>query len=241
MAVILATLAAMNVLRIYTVLVQDVPQNYLSVRGSLVWMVLVNTALQCGAIVSYVWMTASLLRGDLAQQASTDHLTGLLNRRAMDRVAAKVLALASSARPASAIVIDLNDFKRINDSFGHSSGDATLTAVARTLELGLRHSDFIGRLGGDEFVALLPATPVTTAREIASQLDQAIRAIKPPVGDAQITVSASFGCAQSDNPANDWGHLLIECDKLLYAEKNSRTLDQTPVRDRADSLHGQPI
>jgi len=204
MAVMLAALAAMNLFRICTLILHGAPQNYLNVRGGLVWLVLVNTALQCGAIVSYVWMTASLLRGDLALQASTDHLTGLLNRRAMDRAAEQVLALATPARPASAIVIDLNDFKRVNDSFGHNCGDAVLAAVARTLELGLRHSDFLGRMGGDEFVALLPATPVATAREIAANLDKAIRSIRIPAGQTEITISASFGCAQTEGHATDW-------------------------------------
>jgi diguanylate cyclase (GGDEF)-like protein len=250
MSVMLGALAAMNLLRICTIFIHGVPQNYLSVHGSLVWMVLVNTCLQCGAIVSYVWMSASLLRGDLALQASTDHLTGLLNRRAMERAAEQVLAMASTARPASAIVIDLNDFKSINDTHGHSCGDAVLTAVARALELGLRHSDFLGRMGGDEFVALLPATPVAAAREIAAALDLGIRSIRVPAGQAEITVpagqteitvSASFGCAQAEDPATDWGHLLVECDKLLYAAKQARPLEDTPLSADVDSLRSQPI
>lgn len=240
MVVILAALAAMNLFRIYTLFLHGAPQNYLSVRGSLVWMVLVNTALQCGAIVSYVWMTASLLRGDLAIQAATDPLTGLLNRRAMDVAAERVLAASKAGQPASAIAIDLNDFKRINDSFGHGCGDAALIAIAHCLQLGFRHSDFIGRTGGDEFVALLPDTPVATAREIAAQLDRAIRAIKVPQGKDQVTVSASFGCAQIEYPATDWGHLLIECDKQLYQAKNRRHLDKTILPEEVDSLHGQP-
>jgi diguanylate cyclase (GGDEF)-like protein len=241
MAVMLAALGAMNLFRICTLILHGAPQNYLNVRGGLVWLVLVNTALQCGAIVSYVWMTASLLRGDLALQASTDHLTGLLNRRAMDRAAEQVLALATPARPASAIVIDLNDFKHVNDSFGHNCGDAVLAAVARTLELGLRHSDFLGRMGGDEFVALLPATPVATAREIAANLDKAIRSIRIPAGQTEITISASFGCAQTEGHATDWGHLLVACDKLLYTAKKAHALDKTIVPAKADSLHTQPI
>jgi diguanylate cyclase (GGDEF)-like protein len=241
MAVMLAALAGMNLFRICTLVLHGAPQNYLNARGSLVLLVLVNTALQCGVIVSYVWMTASLLRGDLALQASTDHLTGLLNRRAMDRAAVEVLALATPARPASAIVIDLNDFKHINDTFGHNCGDAVLIAVARALELGLRKSDFLGRMGGDEFVALLPATPLATARETAAALDQSIRAIRVPADPADISVSASFGCAQVTDSATDWGHLLIECDKLLYSAKKSRPLDIATLPAKVESLHGQPI
>lgn len=227
MAVMLGTLAAMNLLRIYTLFLHGVPQDYLSVRGSLVWLVLVNTALQCGAIVSYVWMTASLLRGDLAIQASTDPLTGLLNRRGMDTAAEQVLAASGNGQFASAITIDLNDFKLINDSHGHNCGDTTLIAVARALQLGLRHSDFVGRMGGDEFVALLPSTRLDTAREIALQLDLAIRSLKVPHDETEVSVSASFGCAQATSPGTDWGHLLIECDKALYAAKNGRRPDST--------------
>jgi len=248
MALILAALAVMNVFRIVTVLIQGVPQDYLSVKGILVLMVLVNAALQCAATVSYIWMTASLLRGDLAHQAATDHLTGLLNRRAMDRAASQVLATAAPGRPTSAIAIDLNDFKRINDTFGHSTGDAMLVAVARTLQLGLRHSDFVGRMGGDEFIALLPDTPVETARQIAAKLHRAICSIAVPHSDphaapqtasaglTEVKISASFGCGQIENPpgnppeasAASWRALLAECDQLLYKSKSRRRSDSEP-------------
>jgi diguanylate cyclase (GGDEF)-like protein len=223
MAVMLGLLAAMNVFRTFTVAAQGVPQNYLSVKGGLVLLVLVNTALQCGAIVAYVWMTASRLRGDLKVQASTDPLTGMLNRRAMDLAAGKILASSAGRQHTSAIAIDLNDFKRINDTFGHGCGDEALTAVARCLQLGLRNSDFVGRMGGDEFVALLPDTPVAQALEIAEKLDGAIRGIIIRNGETQVRVSASFGCAEAKSPHNNWGHLLLECDKNMYQAKKLRT------------------
>ena len=222
MALMLGGLGLMNIWRISAVLTQTVPQDYLKVHGGLVWMVLINTALQCGAIVSYVWMTASLLRGNLAVQALTDPLTGLLNRRAMDRAAEKVLGAMTPDAPASAIAVDLNDFKQINDSFGHACGDATLIAVARCLELGLRHSDFIGRMGGDEFIALLPRTSVEVAGETARSLDQALRAVVVPFEGKEVRISASFGCAQAGSATTSWGDLIGACDKALYAAKSDR-------------------
>lgn len=226
MAVMLALLAFMNIFRIATILLEGVPQDYLKVQGGLVWMVLINTALQCGAIVAYVWMTASLLRGDLAHQAATDPLTGLLNRRALDRAAAQVLANCTAGRPVSAIVIDLNDFKVVNDSFGHGCGDAALSAVARALSLGLRHSDFVGRMGGDEFVAILPETTLETACAMAAKLDEAIRAIRVSRGTGDfpgsVGISASFGCAQADPAHLTWARLLSRCDKHLYEAKRRR-------------------
>jgi diguanylate cyclase (GGDEF)-like protein len=222
MALMLGGLALMNLWRIVAVATQAVPQDYLKVRGGLVWMVLINTALQCGAIVSYVWMTASLLRGNLAVQALTDPLTGLLNRRAMDRAAEKVLGAMTPDAPASAIAVDLNDFKQINDSYGHACGDATLIAVARCLELGLRHSDFIGRMGGDEFIALLPRTSGEVAREMARALDQALRSVIIPFEGKEVRISASFGCAEADPAAISWGVLIGACDKALYEAKSDR-------------------
>jgi diguanylate cyclase (GGDEF)-like protein len=226
MAVMLTLLACMNLFRIVTILLQGAPQDYLQVHGGLVWLVLINTALQCGAIVSYVWMTASLLRGDLALQASTDHLTGLLNRRALDRAATQVLTAAGSSRPVSAIVIDLDHFKVINDTYGHGCGDAALTAVARALSVGLRHSDFVGRMGGDEFVALLPETTLETACTMAANLDHAIRAIRVSRGTGDLPgsvgVSATFGCAETDPTHLTWARLLSKCDKHLYEAKRRR-------------------
>lgn len=232
MSVIMGVLALMNVIRIGTIFHHAVPQDYLSVQGSLILMVLVNTALQCGAIVSYVWMTASLLRGDLAVQASTDPLTGLLNRRAMDVAAAQILASTSAAHPTSAIAIDLNDFKRINDTFGHGCGDSALVAVARCLQVGLRHSDYIGRMGGDEFIALLPRTSSETAAEIAAKLKGAIRSAQVANNEDRITLSASFGCATVTTPRADWGHLLMECDRVLY-ESKSQVEQELPGASRS--------
>jgi diguanylate cyclase (GGDEF)-like protein len=240
MAAILAVLATMNVVRIFTILAEGVPQDYLSVRGSLVWMVLINTSMQCGIIVSYVWMTASLLRSTLALQASTDPLTGLLNRRGIDRAAGRVLAAIGPANLPSAILVDLDDFKRINDTYGHGCGDSALAAVARTLSVGLRHSDFIGRIGGDEFVAILPETTLETAHAMAVKLDEAIRAIRVSrgTGDFQgtVTVSASFGCAQAEQNMT-WTRLLSRCDKHLYEAKAIRRAEAAKVLSENDRVY----
>jgi diguanylate cyclase (GGDEF)-like protein len=238
MAVIMGILAVMNLVRLVNVATQGLPPNYLSVRGILVWMVLINTAMQCGAIVSYVWMTASLLRGDLAVQASTDPLTGLLNRRAIDMAARRILGSMTLGQSVSAIAVDVNDFKSINDSFGHSCGDATLVAIARCLKQGLRDTDFVGRMGGDEFVALLPRTPVETATQIANKLESAIRKMKVPYGGTLVSVSASFGCAQAEGPGSDWGDLLTECDTMLYQAKNGQQRTPSWSSGEVEALQG---
>jgi diguanylate cyclase (GGDEF)-like protein len=241
MAVIMGILAVMNFIRLVNVATNGLPPDYLSVRGVLVVMVLINTAMQCGAIVSYVWMTASLLRGDLAVQASTDPLTGLLNRRAMDMAARQILGRNLHGQPVSAIAIDLNDFKRINDSFGHNCGDATLIAVAGCLKQGLRDTDYVARIGGDEFIALLPRTPVGTAKQIADKMESAIRTMKVPYGSALVSVSASFGCAQVEGSEANWGDLLAECDTMLYRAKSGQQRTPSWNSSEAEALHGLSI
>jgi diguanylate cyclase (GGDEF)-like protein len=226
MAVFLALPCLLNLVRIATVLVQALlhgtPLDSGTTSGNFAWFVLINTALQCGVMVSYVWMTASFLQKDLAIQASTDCLTGVLNRRALNLAAERVFARSGPGECASAIALDLDDFKKINDSCGHGSGDAALVALATCLHQGLREGDCLGRMGGDEFVILLPHTSLATARMIAVRLDQLVRSADVVYHQHHIRLSASFGVAQMTYPHGNWDHLLRECDKLLYAAKRSR-------------------
>ncbi len=219
MAVILAGLSLMNLLRISSLLSQGAPKDDLQVGGRLAWFVLFNTALQCGVTVSYVWMTASFVRDDLALQATTDALTGLLNRRALDAAAERILSFARPGDTTAVITIDLDRFKEINDTYGHHCGDAVLTAVARTLQRGMRQGDFLGRMGGDEFVAVLPRTSVATACLIADRLRVLISSIELPYGEARIKTSASFGAAGAIGVGQRWDHVLLACDQRLYAQK----------------------
>ena len=134
LAIMLAALALTNLVRILGVSQQGAPNDYLQAGAFLAWIVMINSCLQCGVIVAYVWMSAALLRNELEIQAMTDPLTGLLNRRAIERAAEREIALcAQVAAPLCAIILDLDNFKTINDSLGHSRGDALLTAVAAAL------------------------------------------------------------------------------------------------------------
>ena len=151
-AIMLALLALTNLVRILGVYHYGAPADYLKAGAFLGWIVIITSCLQCGAMVGYVWMTAALLRNDLEVQASTDPLTGLLNRRAIEREAEPMLAgCRQLASPACAILIDLDGFKQINDRFGHGCGDATLIEVAACLQREMRKTDLLARLGGDEF------------------------------------------------------------------------------------------
>jgi diguanylate cyclase (GGDEF)-like protein len=153
-------------------------------------------------------------------RALTDALTGLPNRRAIQDTVKRMLAQsARTVSPLAAMLIDLDHFKKINDTFGHEEGDAVLAAVGDVLASSMRSSDFVGRNGGEEFVALLPDTDAGGAVEVAEKLRAAIAAIKLPHAERGIT--ASFGVAIHPDVAGDPETLLRLADRALYAAKNA--------------------
>ena len=221
MGAMLAGLALSNVIRIAGVTIQGVPQDYLKSGPFLAWIVVANSCLQCGAMVAYVWLTASLLRVVLEVQAATDPLTGLLNRRAFEAESEKKFAESRFAnQPISAVIIDLDDFKVINDTFGHHSGDATLVTVAKCLQNEMRKEDLLARIGGDEFAVVLPNTSLDAAQTIAERLRLSIQQARIDVGGKQTGLTASLGVAESHGTSESWDQLLICCDHALYKVKH---------------------
>ncbi|EHL20405.1 diguanylate cyclase [Acidovorax sp. NO-1] len=150
-------------------------------------------------------------------QARTDALTGLLNRRGFETQMAFAMALARrSQRPLSLIAVDVDHFKRVNDTYGHEVGDEVLRRLGQTLETRLRSSDVVARLGGEEFVALLPDTDLAGAQAIAQTLiDSMAEQHDPVVG--HITVSAGVGTLRD---LQDTGaDMLRRADAALYEAK----------------------
>jgi diguanylate cyclase (GGDEF)-like protein len=220
LAVMLAALMLSNAARLVWVLREGAPQNYLKSGAFLAWMVILNSCLQCGAMVAYVWLTASLLRKDLEMQATTDPMTGLLNRRAFQAAAEKefIICQALDAEIA-AIIIDLDGFKQINDTCGHPHGDATLIAVARCLQDGMRVGDYLARIGGDEFAMVLPHTSLAEAETVAERLRHAIEQTEVADGERITRLTASFGVAARRDVMESWDQLMMECDRALYSVK----------------------
>ena len=220
LGLVLAVLSFNTLFRALGIALFGSPENYLSGGLLLSGTLLVTSVLQGGVTVAFVWMTAALLRYDLQLQASTDSLTGLLNRRAVEALAAQEIATSQQSRqPLCAILIDLDGFKQINDSFGHNYGDAALIAVARCLQHGLRKRDRLARIGGDEFAILLPNTALETTIEIAERLRTTLEQFEVVHGQTETRIRASFGVAQLQTATPDWQHLIMRCDKALYQVK----------------------
>lgn len=151
-----------------------------------------------------------------AQAAATDPLTGVANRRFLFEAGAGASrAAARDGRPLSAILLDLDHFKRINDAHGHAAGDAVLREVARRARQLLRERDILGRYGGEEFAAILPGADAALAAAIAERLRERI-ASEPVEG---IAVSASLGVAQADPREPALEGLFRRADAALYEAK----------------------
>jgi diguanylate cyclase (GGDEF)-like protein len=149
-------------------------------------------------------------------QARTDSLTGLVNRRAFTDTAEALLRVAvREGRSATMMLIDIDDFKRINDHHGHATGDAALLHVARLLSENLRASDVCGRLGGDEFAVLLPNTDLTAATDVAEKLRASIAQRPLPTGGG-LPMTLSIGVA---GDAFDVENLLNHADAAMYRAK----------------------
>lgn len=158
---------------------------------------------------------------ELLRLATTDGLTGLLNRRHFLESAERELArLRRYGRPATVLMLDVDHFKRINDTHGHAEGDQALKAVAAVCRRELRDSDLIGRLGGEEFGILLAETALPDALEVAERLRAALAGIPVPVnrpGGGCLTVSVGVSpCVALDASIEQ---ALGRADHALYRAK----------------------
>jgi len=153
-------------------------------------------------------------------RAVTDALTGLANARATAQDLDRQVAFAlRSKTPLAAIMLDLDHFKRINDTFGHQIGDETLAALGDVLRHSTRAGDFVARYGGEEFVILLQDTDTAAGVEVAEKLREAIHQMHVPGLTGRVT--ASFGVASIPEHAADGDSLLRAADRALYSAKNT--------------------
>ena len=160
------------------------------------------------------------LEAELFHQANTDALTGLSNRRYFLFQAEQEMRRAQRFdRKLSVIMMDLDHFKKVNDTFGHAVGDIVLQTIARVGLESLRESDIMGRLGGEEFAVLLPETNVKAAEEVAERLLQHVDETPIKVGRKTLKCTTSLGVAQISSRDKSFDDLLARADKALYQAK----------------------
>ena len=161
----------------------------------------------------------------VSQQAHSDALTNLPNRRALDeRLDEEIARTRRSGRSFSVVMIDLDGFKTINDTYGHDTGDEVLKQVATYLAQSLRVTDFLARYGGDEMTLILPETDLAQAAYVARKLQNQLRTLSIPLPDGKnIAMNFSGGIALFPKHADSASDLLRAADEALYrAKKHSR-------------------
>jgi diguanylate cyclase (GGDEF)-like protein len=157
----------------------------------------------------------------LQAEARTDELTGLLNRRGFVSALDAELLNANDDHPVSVLLIDLNDFKEVNDTLGHQRGDDLLIGVGRLLRSNVYAIDTVARLGGDEFAVIMPGLNGSDAYAAAEKLRRAINA-PIVVGSMSIAVEASIGVSTGPLQADDTTTLLRFADIAMYDAKRRR-------------------
>jgi diguanylate cyclase (GGDEF)-like protein len=167
------------------------------------------------------------VRDTLLSEAATDPLTGLFNRSHLWARASELVALARRhGRSLSCLLVDLDHFKRINDTYGHAAGDAVLQQAALRVRIVTRISDVAIRYGGEEFLLLLPETDLDGAVAMAERVREALSERSVDVLDAldgtgvvSLTVTASIGVAEWRPDMNGAAELIAAADAALYRAK----------------------
>jgi two-component system, cell cycle response regulator len=156
----------------------------------------------------------------LEQLALTDELTGLPNRRAIEAWAVKQIAgAARHGFQLCAVMVDLDRFKGLNDSFGHEAGDTVLKKFAQLLKDNCRSSDLCGRIGGEEFLIVLTHSDINGATIAVEHIRESLAEKIFTFGTNDIVVTASFGIATLERGSEDFGRLVSRADDALYSAK----------------------
>lgn len=164
----------------------------------------------------------AILNSKLEKMATTDELTGLANRRfAIERFESYWAAAERHGSALSCIMLDIDHFKRINDTFGHHIGDQALRQVAASLNKHTRIDDLTCRLGGEEFLIICPNTSIVPAAELANRLREKIAAEIIQTDETELSLTVSLGVAERDSISKNVDDLIRQSDDALYSAKHS--------------------
>lgn len=169
----------------------------------------------------------ALQNAKLHHQATTDPLTQLANRGFITQVFEEELRRVKEERELMAVLLlDIDHFKRINDTLGHDTGDEVLRRVAGRIRRTIRRDDYAGRWGGEEFIVVLPGEGVEGAVTVAGKISEAIKS--RPISEAEVTITVSVGVAVFPDHGATMGELVKHADQALYAAKSAGR-DRTTV------------
>jgi diguanylate cyclase (GGDEF)-like protein len=195
------------------------PEGFTSLVRAL--MFVVASVAPIAASLAFVITVGERLGDRLLHWSLTDPLTGMANRRALfDAMNRELSSSRRHAEPVSLIVIDLDHFKRVNDTAGHEAGDQALAEVGRVIRETARAEDSVGRLGGEEFAVVVPGADLASALRAAERLREALASTPIAAGGRVFNLTASMGVAEWDGKEEP-SALMSRADRLLYQAKDS--------------------
>lgn len=175
----------------------------------------------------------------LREEAQRDELTGLHNRRYLERAAHEELRRAVRFhRPLAVVVVDIDKFKRVNDSYGHVAGDQVIKATGQCLLQAIRDCDVLARVGGEEFVVLLPETALEGAMTLAERLRLAVAGLQVAAGGQAVTWTVSCGVTEVQDSDRLFEEVLDRADACLYTAKGTGRdrVSSTPISRVTEAL-----
>jgi len=220
LAAMLGGLSALTLLRAHSFVQDDIAVAFDGLQAQIFYVYASLAAVVAALIL--LWMQFLRLNGQLADLATRDALTGVLNRHGLDD-AVKRHFDRRHAPPLTVLLVDIDHFKQINDSFGHATGDAVLKAVAGTLTSQLRAEDFVARIGGEEFVVGCAGTQHEAALALAQRLNGSVDQLQVRSADGErgvectVSVGVSARCASRD----EWDRAAVQADQALYQAKQA--------------------
>jgi diguanylate cyclase (GGDEF)-like protein len=184
---------------------------------------LVEKALLAAAEVEQQLVAQSHRIAYLETLSVTDELTGLLNRRGFEEAFRRSLVASGRYGDEGVLIVcDLDEFKTVNDRYGHFAGDAMLRQVGQLLKTQIRDTDFVARLGGDEFAVILVPTGWRNGLKRAQTLGRALNRLSVHIDEQSITVNASIGVERFGPNDSDTDTLLARADMAMYCNKRRR-------------------
>jgi len=183
---------------------------------------LLYTGFTTAATLGVMWIEIQRLERDLIRSARIDALTGVLSRGSfLEEFGREVSRSEREGTVFSLAIFDLDNFKRLNDRYGHPEGDRALKSVVETMRATIRRHDLLGRYGGEEFALLMPNTGKETAIRVAERVRGEIDLAGFRVGGERVGLTVSGGVATFQLDGFDWDSLLIAADNALYAAKET--------------------
>jgi diguanylate cyclase (GGDEF)-like protein len=186
-------------------------------------------------------ISKSLYHAETESRALTDPMTGLPNARSLQlQFETEAARAARNGTEFQVLMLDLDGFKAVNDTFGHKAGDMLLKELSKVMRAQLRDYDFIARYAGDEFVAIIPETSEEDIRELCERIEKAVYDFELPVGGRVAKVGVSLGAASYPKAGDTLDQVIIAADKAMYSVKASHKQKQNAFQSPAETSD-QPL